>query len=285
MKELVIVSGKGGTGKTSVAASLAVLAERKVLADCDVDAAHFHILLSPSHREKGAFMSGHTAVIDGEACSACGECVEACRFHAIGEDFRVDPAACEGCGVCAHVCPTGAARLEENHAGDWFVSDTARGPLVHARLRAAQENSGKLVALVRKKAKELAEDGGYPLILVDGPPGIGCPVISSITGCHRVLVVAEPTVSGFHDLERVMQVTGHFKIPTLVCVNKWDLRPVLTETIEAFCRANGAGLVGKIAYDEIFLEALARKRTVVEFSDGDAARSIRQIWDRIRQFS
>jgi MinD superfamily P-loop ATPase len=231
MKEIVILSGKGGTGKTSIVASFAALAQSKVLADCDVDASDLHLLLSPSMKEESEFWSGQVAFIDKEKCTQCGLCQDLCRFEAI-DDFKVDPISCEGCGFCSHVCPADAITMKESLSGRWFISETKYGPLVHARLGIAQENSGKLVALVRQHAKQIAERDGLDYIISDGPPGIGCPVISSLSGANLALLVTEPTLSGIHDLERVLSVCHHFGIPALVCVNKYNLNEDNTHQIE-----------------------------------------------------
>jgi len=211
MKEVVILSGKGGTGKTSIVGSFAAIAKNKVMADCDVDAADLHLLLAPSVKEEKEFRSGQVAVIDEEKCTQCGLCQDVCRFDAI-TDFEVDPISCEGCGFCSHICPVEAISMKESLSGFWFTSNTKYGPLVHARLGIAQENSGKLVALVRQRAKEIAESDGLDYIISDGPPGIGCPVISSLSGANLALLVTEPTLSGIHDLERVLGVCHHFGI-------------------------------------------------------------------------
>jgi MinD superfamily P-loop ATPase len=286
LQEMVVVSGKGGTGKTSMVGSFAALAKRAVLADCDVDAADLHLLLSPVVRRREEFWSGHAAVIAPERCTACGRCVELCRFGAIhasdvdpsGPAFTVDPAACEGCGVCVDHCAPGAIDFPERLSGEWFVSDTRCGPLVHARLGIAAENSGKLVSTVRQAAREVAQAQGRDLVLVDGPPGIGCPVISTITGASAVLAVTEPTVSGEHDLLRVMELCRHFGIDAAVCVNKWDLNPGASERIEAAARARGGHPVGRIPYDRAVTSAQVRGRAVVEIG-GPAAEAIRAVWE------
>ncbi|MDD5718727.1 MAG: ATP-binding protein [Candidatus Krumholzibacteria bacterium] len=299
MKELVVISGKGGTGKTSLTASIAVLAERAVIADCDVDAADLHLVLSPRIKERHEFRCGHMAVIDAAACTGCGICRDLCRFDAIAVSanpesatdsaapesanrliYAVDPAACEGCGVCVRFCPAQAIAFPERLSGEWMVSDTRCGPLVHARLGVAAENSGKLVTVVRQQARGLAEAGGFPWIIVDGPPGIGCPVIASVTGADLVVVVTEPTLSGEHDLERVLALTRHFGIATAVCVNKWDLNPAMTEHIEDRARAAGADVVGRVRYDPAVTVAQIRQRAVVE-TDALSAVDIAQIWQRL----
>ncbi len=286
MKELVVISGKGGTGKTSLTASFALLADRPVLADCDVDAADLHLVLSPEIHEQHAFRSGHEAIIRQDDCTACGLCMELCRFDAItasgesGETFTVDPIACEGCGVCVRFCPEQAIDFPERLCGEWMISKTRSGPIVHARLGIAAENSGKLVATVRAEAKRIAEEGHHPWVIVDGPPGIGCPVIASVTGASLVLVVTEPTVSGEHDLERVLLLAKHFDIPAAVCVNKWDLNPDMTTRIEDLAKRAGARVVGRVRYDPAMTTAQMQARAVVEI-DADSAQDVRQIWDAL----
>ncbi len=278
----MVVSGKGGTGKTSLLASFAALARDAVLADCDVDAADLHLVLDPSVRERHVFSSGHDAVIRGEDCSGCGDCVALCRFDAIAwadgaPSPVVDPIACEGCGVCAHLCPADAINLEPRRCGEWFVSDTRWGPMVHARLGIAAENSGRLVTTVRNEARRVAATSGRDLILVDGPPGIGCPVIATMTGASSVLAVAEPSVSGEHDVERVLELAAHFKVPAAVCVNRWDLNPELADRIERRGRDRGAAIAGRVRYDPSVTDAQVEGTTVLELG-GAAAADIRQVW-------
>ena len=282
MKELVIISGKGGTGKTILTAAFASLAENKVMADCDVDAADLHLVLKPAVKERHLFKSGMTALIDKDLCTGCGKCIDVCRFDAIGEDFVVDAVACEGCAFCSHACPEGAIRMEENTAGQWFISDTRFGPMVHAKLGIAEENSGKLVSLVKKKAREIAERRNLEWIIVDGAPGIGCPVIASISGVSCALVVTEPTVSGLHDADRVIKVARHFGAPVRLVINKYDLNPEMTEKIEGYCRENDIPLVGKIPFDESVVKAVVRAETVIEYSHGPAGQEIRKIWDKLK---
>jgi MinD superfamily P-loop ATPase len=280
MKEVVILSGKGGTGKTSIVGSFAALAENKVLADCDVDAADLHLILSPSIKEENEFWSGQVAVINEEECTQCGLCQDVCRFDAI-KDFRVDPISCEGCGFCSHICPVEAINMKDSLSGHWFISDTKYGHLVHARLGIAQENSGKLVALVRQQAKKIAERDGLNYIISDGPPGIGCPVISSLSGANLALLVTEPTLSGIHDLERVLGVCHHFGIPALVCINKHDLNEDNTRQIENYCLNQGVEVAAKIPFDNIVTEALVEKLPVVEYSQGKVTQEIESLWQRI----
>ncbi|MBA7577554.1 MAG: (4Fe-4S)-binding protein [Dehalococcoidia bacterium] len=280
MKELVVLSGKGGTGKTSVVGSLAVLAKDKVLADCDVDAADLHLLLEPTIRQKHQFWSGQVAVIDEGKCNQCGLCQELCHFEAI-KDLKVDPIPCEGCGFCSHICPTGAITMKENLSGHWFIADTRYGPLVHARLGIAQENSGKLVALVRQKAKELAQKQRAAYIISDGPPGIGCPVISSLSGANLALLVTEPTLSGIHDLERVLGVCRHFNVPVLVCINKYNVNEDNAHRIEEYCNRQEVEVAARIPFDNVVTEAIVQGLPVVEYVHNSVSQQIELLWQNI----
>jgi len=280
MKEVVVLSGKGGTGKTSIVGSFAALAKNKVLVDCDVDAATLHFLLQPAIREKQEFWSGQVAVIDEKKCTQCGLCQEQCRFVAI-KNFNVDAVSCEGCGFCSHICPAEAITMKENMAGHWFISDTRYGPLVHARLGIAQENSGKLVALVRQQARELAEKQRADYIISDGPPGIGCPVISSLSGANEALLVTEPTLSGIHDLERVLGVCHHFGVPALVCINKYDINEDNTRQIEYYCLSQGVEVAARIPFDNIVTKAIVAGLPVVEYSRNGVSRQIEALWELV----
>jgi len=277
MKEVVVLSGKGGTGKTSIVGCFAALAQSKVLADCDVDAADLHLLLNPAIQQQNEFWSGQVSFIDEEKCTHCGLCQELCRFEAI-KDFKVDPVSCEGCSFCSHICPVEAITMKKNLSGRWFISNTQYGPLVHARLGIAQENSGKLVALVRQQAGLLAKEQGFDYIISDGPPGIGCPVISSLSGANLALLVTEPTLSGIHDLERVLGVCNHFSVPALVCINKYDLNEDNTRQIERYCLSQGVEVASKIPFDNVIIEALVRGLPVVEYSQGKVTQEIESLW-------
>jgi MinD superfamily P-loop ATPase len=282
MQELIVISGKGGTGKTSLVAAFASLAENKVLCDADVDAADLHLVLAPDIRQREPFTSGHTAAIEKKCCTECGLCRELCRWDAIGGDFVVDAVACEGCGVCVHFCPEKAIDFPENTCGEWFVSETRFGPMVHARLGIAEENSGKLVALVRQEARKLAEARGSTLILTDGPPGVGCPVIASMGGASGVLIVAEPSVSGVHDMERVAQLAAHFNVPAMVCVNKFDINTEKSRQIEEFAGRRGLAFLGRVPFDPAFTHAMVQGRTIFEY-DGhsDAKPAVVGIWNNL----
>jgi len=280
MKEIVVVSGKGGTGKTTIVASMAVLARNKVMADCDVDAADLYLLLHPVNQERREFRSGQTAVIDRDRCNQCGLCQDVCRFEAIKE-FRVDPVACEGCGFCYHVCPEEAITMQDNLSGNWFVADTKYGPLVYAKLGVAQENSGKLVATVRQQARLIAKQQGLDFILSDGPPGIGCPVISSISGVSLAVIVTEPTLSGMHDLKRVIGVCQHFGVPVVVCINKHDLNAINTHQIERYCQEQAIPVVSKIPFDTTVNEALVQGMPVVKYCKNGVSQQIEALWQTI----
>ena len=285
IRELVVVSGKGGTGKTSVTAAFASLAQNSVLCDADVDAADLHLLMAPTVRKKTDFMGGCIAEIRKEDCVECDRCRELCRFDAISEDYVVDPIDCEGCGVCVDFCPEQAIDFPIQKCGEWFISDTRFGPMVHARLGIAEENSGKLVSLVRQETKKLAEERGFELILTDGPPGIGCPVIASVGGATALAIIVEPTVSGLHDMQRVAELAVHFKVPGLVCVNKYDLNIEMTEKIEAYGLERNMTLLGRIPFDPIFTKAMIEGKNVLEHApDSQAALSIKEVWKKIMAF-
>ncbi|NLP19121.1 MAG: 4Fe-4S binding protein [Firmicutes bacterium] len=282
MKELLVISGKGGTGKTTIMGSLAVLAKDKVLADCDVDAADLHLLLEPKIEESHEFYGLDKAVIDPELCTQCGKCLEVCRFGAISEDYYIDPMDCEGCRVCHYMCPVEAISMVKHRSGHWYISSSNYGPLVHAALGIAEENSGLLVSLVRQKSRELAEELGARYVLTDGPPGVGCPVIASLADIDLALIVTEPTVAGLHDLERVLALTEHFQVPAVVCVNKYDLAEGKTDELEDYCREKEIEVVGLIPFRQEVNRAVIQGKPVVEYSPGPAADAIVDLWGRVK---
>ena len=295
MRQLVVLSGKGGTGKTTVAAALAHLASKEmsvVLADADVDAANLELVLDPTKLEEHEFRSGQVAVIDPEKCTACGTCQSVCRFGAAiapSEPFvfayRVDPLACEGCASCCYQCPEKAIAMEEQRAGLWFRSDTRFGPLFHAHLFAGQDNSGKLVTLVKQQGRLLAVDSGAELLLVDGPPGIGCPVISASAGADVALLVVEPTVSGVHDLERILGTTDHFGVRSLVVINKADLNAARSDEISSFCEERGTSVIGRVPYDDVVTEAMVHGKPVTEYANSPVSQALGEMWDQLHGYT
>ncbi len=283
MKELVIISGKGGTGKTSIVAAFASLAANKVLSDADVDAADLHLIMNPQATERHDFQAGHSAIIDIDKCTACGLCRDLCRYNAISEDYTVTRMDCEGCGVCVYFCPEKAIDFPLKTCGEWFLSETRFGPMVHARLGIAEENSGKLVTLVRQEARKVAEAQKLDLILTDGPPGIGCPVIASLGGATAALIVTEPTVAGRHDMQRVAELADFFRVPVMVCVNKADINPESTREIQQYAEQKGYAFLGAIPFDPVFTKAMVAGRTVIEYDNHtEAAAALRQIWQKVR---
>jgi MinD superfamily P-loop ATPase len=280
--ELVVLSGKGGTGKTSLVGALAALAPDKVLCDADVDAADLHLLLQPEIRERRDFHAGHKAVIDSDRCVQCRECLDWCRFAAISESLIINPLLCEGCGVCCYLCPAGAIDFPDNLCGEWFISDTRFGPLVHARLGIAEENSGKLVSLVRREARRLAVEQGLSWIITDGPPGIGCPVISSLGDASAVLIITEPSIAGRHDLERVAALAQHFGLPVLVLVNKADLHWQTAQEISQFCGDQGYGFLGFLPFDADFTRAQVEGKTIIEYNNKKLQALLQEVWERLQ---
>ncbi len=286
--EVTIASGKGGTGKTVLVSSLARLIENKVLADCDVDAPDLHLLLKPDTVREEPFTGGKVASIDPAACTGCGECMRRCRFGAVLEEagpearlYKVDPISCEGCAVCYYACPAGAVEMHEKQNGRWFVSDTAFGPFVHARLDPAEENSGKLVSIVRKEARLIARREGLRYIVVDGPPGIGCPVISSITGADLAVIVTEPTVSGFHDCERVVSLARHFGMPVAAVINKYDINLEAASRAEEYCERENIRLLGKVPFGLEVSRSIAAGTLVVDEAASPVARALRGVGDAL----
>jgi len=306
VKQIVILSGKGGTGKTSVAAALAHLAHagsnplRAVLVDADVDAANMELVLAPQQLEESTFTGKSIAAIDESLCRRCGRCAEVCRFDSVvsyadmegaerGEGqtmaYAIDPMACEGCAACLYQCPTQAIRMEPQVAGVWFRSQSRYGPLFHAALRPAQDNSGKLVALVKQQAHQLAMAEGYTLLLVDGPPGIGCPVISATSGADLALIVAEPTAAGIHDMARALQTAAHFRVPALVCINKADVYPAGSTQIEAYCHQHSIDIVGRIPFDDSVTQAMLQGEAVTAYLPAaPASRALIDLWRRLMTY-
>ncbi len=285
MKQITIISGKGGTGKTTLVASFAALAENIVIADCDVDAPDLHLLLHPEIVKREEFKGLNVAAMDKSKCIECGICEAACRFKAIsdtGAGYEVNPTRCEGCGVCVFVCDQDAIILTERVSGYAFISKTKYGTMAHAQLNIAEEASGKLVTVVRNNAQRVAEEEGSELILIDGSPGIGCPVIASLTGVDLALAITEPTMSGLHDLERILDVTRHFGIASVVCINKYDINEANSRRITEFCQERGVTIVRNIPYDPVVTEAMVAAMPVVEFSDGAVSDAIKEIWASIK---
>jgi MinD superfamily P-loop ATPase len=282
LKQITILSGKGGTGKTTITAAFAVLTREVVVADCDVDAPDLHMLLHPEILETREFRGSKMAVIDESKCIKCGICREKCRFDAITQDLTVDPFSCEGCGVCAIACPVNAVTLTERISGYAYISKIKYGFMAHALLNPGESNSGKLVTVVRQNAKLLAEREKASLVIIDGPPGIGCPVIASVTGVDAGLVVTEPTMSGIHDLERAIQLLRHFNVRPFVCVNIYDINEDNTNKISRFCKENSVEVVGKIPFNPVVTEAMVNGKSVMEYSPGcDVAKDIAAMWDRL----
>lgn len=288
MDEIVILSGKGGTGKTSLTAAFAHLSSKHIICDLDVDAPDLHLLLNPEMLHRETFISGHEAIIAEERCENCGLCSDVCRYDAVSmkNGFPyIDPLRCEGCKVCVTLCPNGAIDFPERTCGNWYISDTRFGPMVHAQLYPGEENSGLLVSLLRKKAREIAEEKQIRTILADGTPGIGCPVIASLSGTSLAVIVTEPTPSGRHDLDRITDLCEHFKIPTAVIVNKYDLNTVQTEDIEADCRRKNIIVLGRIPHDDDITHAMVAGKTITEFSSNGIADDIKNIWKRIESLA
>lgn len=288
MREIVVISGKGGTGKTSLTAAFADLARSAVVCDLDVDAADLHLLLAPAMQRRETFVSGHEARIDPEACTGCGACQSLCRFGAVapdGEAFRVDPMRCEGCKVCVALCPAGAIRFPEKRCGEWYVGQTRFGTLVHARLDPGQENSGRLVTLLKRQARNIAQEQGRDIVLCDGAPGIGCPVISSLAGATLAAVVTEPTPSGLHDLERVLDLCDHFRNRACVILNKADLNRETAGAIAALCARRGVEVAARLPHDEIVFEAMLKGLAVTEMPEAPFVRSLRAAWERMDALS
>jgi MinD superfamily P-loop ATPase len=283
MKQVTIISGKGGTGKTSVTAAFASLADNAVLADCDVDAADLHLICKPKIKKTMGFHGIKVARIDTETCTSCKICLSHCQFNAIDQAIEVHSSSCEGCGVCAHVCPVDAIEMKDRDSGFSYLSDTRFGPLSHAVLHTGEEASGKLVTQVREQAITLAKEKEKEVIIIDGPPGIGCPVISSITGVDLVVIVTEPTLSAIHDLKRIIDVAHHFHIQAVVCINKVDINEENTHMIKTYCDTHNITIVGMLPYDTMVTDAMVKEKSIIEFSDGSFSDKIRGMWEHITE--
>lgn len=284
MKQILVISGKGGTGKTFISGCLAAFLENKIMVDADVDAANLHLLLHPEIKESYEFIGGKVAKIEKEKCIECGACREICKFSAISEDFEINPLFCEGCTICSYFCPEKAIILEDRISGKYFISETKYGPLIHARLGIAQENSGKLVAKLREIAKNLAEKEKRDFIVIDGPPGVGCPVMASMTGVDIIIAVTEPTLSGFHDLERILELANHFKIPVKVIINKFDLNLELSSKIEKILKEKNVEVIGKIPFSEEIVKSVKLGIPFIEYTetfkkDIEIAENIKKIFN------
>ena len=285
MKQILVLSGKGGTGKTILTASFASLAKNKIMVDCDVDAADLYILLKPEIKKRQDFIGGKVAIIDENLCINCGQCKSVCRFEAIRLGNRHACSLqinCEGCGCCSLVCPVGAIKMVDNISGEWFISNTKYGYFVHAKLGIAEENSGKLVAKIRDEAKKLAEAKKADYVIIDGTPGIGCPVMASLAGIDLAVIVTEPTVSGIHDMKRVIELTKHFKITAKVVINKFDLNLENCEKIKVLCDENNMEILGQIPFDKIVSKSIVMCLPLVEYTDGKVSQEIKNIWDKIK---
>lgn len=286
MREIVIISGKGGTGKTSICAAFAHLSENKIICDLDVDAPDLHILLNPVVREENPFVSGHKAVIRADACVDCGQCAELCSFEAVSRHndvWMVDPLRCEGCRVCAMLCPQKAIDTPESHCGDWYISDSRFGPMVHAQLFPGEENSGRLVSRLKATARGLAKQDGHEIILCDGSPGTGCPVIASLSGAHLAVGVVEPTPSGRHDFSRIADLCKHFRIPLGIIINKCDLNLQEAEAIAAQCDGTGLTLLGRLPFDPVVTRAMVQKQALTEF-DNTVGNKLKDIWSALQDW-
>ncbi len=281
MKQIVFISGKGGTGKSTLVSSLTILVKHKMIADCDVDAPNLHIMLNGEVINKEDYYGAKEAVIDSNLCVKCGVCRDTCRFHAISEEIEILPMKCEGCGACTLVCPQNAIHLEDVKTGETYISKTERGTFSHALLDIGAEGSGRLVTEVRKNIEKYKKDEDW--VLIDGSPGIGCVVIASITGADAVVAVGEPTKSGQSDLERVLGVARHFGIPAFVCINKYNLNQEITSEIEDFCRKEGFPVIGKIPFDPSVVNALQELKTPIEAKNQTITKEIESIWTNLKE--
>jgi MinD superfamily P-loop ATPase len=286
MYEITIISGKGGTGKTILTAAFAHLASKHIICDLDVDASDLHILLERKRDFKKDFFSGNEAIISPTKCIDCEACISLCKFEAIHKSKKgpsIDPIRCEGCGVCVRHCPQNAISFPKKHCGEWYQSQTSFAPMIHAQLFPGEENSGLLVSLLRKEAKKLAIEKGSNLLICDGSPGIGCPVISSLTGTNLAIVVTEPTLSGMHDLKRVLALCNHFSIPVKVVINKYDLNKNQTACIEEYCSVSNIEIISQIPYSQAIIDSVMMKKTIIEYGDGIVSNIIKETWNKIKK--
>lgn len=282
MKQIVILSGKGGTGKTTVATTLSTIVKNKIMADCDVEAPNLNIILQGEIVEKDDFYGKEVAIIDSDKCIQCRLCEKLCRYDAIS-NFKINPYHCEGCGLCMYKCPVGAIKMEEEKTGEIMVSQIKGGEkIVYAELNPGADGSGKLVTQVRKRAFENHGESDY--LIIDGTPGIGCPVLASATGVDAALIVTEPTMSGFEDMKRVFKAVSSFKIPSFICINKWDLNKEVSEEIENYCEENGISVVGKIDFDETVIKALKNLKNLSEYSDSTVYNQILNMWTKTKKY-
>jgi len=283
--EVAIISGKGGTGKSSISAAFATLSEQVLLADCDVDAANLYIIFNPTHSEEQVYIAGQTAVINYDKCTHCGLCMDYCRFNAISNSngrIEISETSCDGCQLCWRICPYGAISMINNDKSRMYSGDFRNGKMVYGRLAPGEENSGKLVNMVREKAKQVATENNLKNIVIDGPPGIGCAVISSITGVDHVLIVTEPTISGLHDLKRTLEMVSKFNLKPWVLVNKFDLNADMTQEIEMYCTQNNVSIAGRLPFDSVVVDAMVNCKSIIEWApDSEFSHSIKSIWNKI----
>jgi MinD superfamily P-loop ATPase len=280
-KQIVIVSGKGGTGKTVISAAFCAIAKNKIIVDADVDAADLFLLLNPTNKDIHKFSGGQKAVIDQNACDQCGNCYNSCRFGAIHKNFIIDDVLCEGCGLCAKVCPNNAIKMQPSESGEWYISETTHGIFVHAKLGIAEESSGKLISLIKHKAIEIADKNSCDWIVIDGPPGIGCPAIAALGNSDCAVIVTEPTLSGLHDAKRVVELTKHFGLPTKFIINKYDLNQNMSEEIEKFCHTNQIEIIGKIMFDESVVQSIINGQTIIDYENFEQKDILLSAWHKI----
>jgi MinD superfamily P-loop ATPase len=285
MTEIAILSGKGGTGKTSLSAAFATLCKNPVVVDCDVDAANLYLILQPENYIRENFVSGHKAAIDYDKCTQCEQCVDLCRFDAISTIHKrvtISETSCDGCMLCSRICPALAITMVPSDKSLWFVGNYRNGKMVHARLQPGEENSGKLVSVVREQARKTAKEVESELIIIDGPPGTGCPAISSVTGAHKAIIVTEPTRSGFHDMKRILQLTANFKVKSYVVINKYDLNESLATEIENWCQEQMIPVVGKVLFDPAVVDAMLNCKSIAEWEPQSVTtQEIISVWKRV----